>query len=336
MASAASAAARGMVYRDARSLELAGRVTTATLCTTGTVTEGNPELVEFNTVDRTPMEPLLALVAGAEFAAGAHPLAQGIRHYAQTHGVEAITVRRAEFVPGRGVTAVTPGGERLVIGNRQLLLDEGISIALADTEAARAELRGHTALFVGVGGRVRAVIALRDEVRTGSRAAVQRMFDQRMEVVLMSGDHRPTVETLAKNLDVTHVKAELLPAERGEEVRRLADSGGLVATIGRPPTDIDALTAAHVPVRLGDAGAGASDRGVSLATIDLRDAASALWIARATRVEVNRALMLSVIAGGMLVAGAAMGWVVPALAAWLSVSVDAFVLPTAARLLRPH
>src|SRR5690606_18098970 len=164
-------------------------------------------------------------------------------------------VRRATFSPGRGVTAVAPSGQPLVIGNRGLLLEAGVSVAVADADAARAEERGHTVVFVGLDGRVRALISLRDEDRVGARAAVQRLIDLGIEVVLVSGDHRGTVEALARHLDITHVKAELLPDEQGAEIRRLRETGGVVAVVGRPGHDDAALGAADVPVVLGAAGA---------------------------------------------------------------------------------
>lgn len=333
LAAAASAAHRGIIFRTPRSLERAGQVTTTALCTSGTVTEGTPELVEVETLDDQPAQPLLALAAGVEGAAGDHPVALGIRDYTTRHGILPEPVRRATVIPGRGLTAVAPSGENIVIGNRALLLQQGISVAIADADAMRAESRGHTAVFLGLGGRVRAVLQLRDELRVGARAAVQRMFDQRMEVLLLSGDHRTTVEALAKPLDVTHVKAELLPDERGEEVRRLCESGAVVATIGRHPSDNAALGAAHVPIHIGAAGASVSERGIALTTNDLRDASSALWIAGAARREARRTLLLAVAGGSLLVALSSFGWLPPTFAALLSLGIDAYSLPTAQRLL---
>lgn len=337
VAAAASGGARGIVFHDARALEDAGRIVTAALCSSGTVTEGAPEVVEIHVIegsdDDAEERSILALAAGAEAASEDHALSQALRRYASSRGVRPSPVRRAIHHPGRGVTAQTSEGT-LVIGNRTLLLNEGVSVALADAAAARAEDRGYTALFVGLAGKVRAVIALRDEMHVGSRAAVQRMFDQRIEVVLLSGDHRGTIESIARHLDVSHVKAGLLPHERGTEVRKLRESGGLVAVVGRHRHDDAALESADVPVVLGAAGGPDTERGIALATGDVRDAASALWIARAARAEALRGVLIAVGGGAPLLAGAALGWIVPAAAALFAVAIDAFVLPVGARLLR--
>ncbi len=336
VAAAAGACARGIVFHDARTLENAGRIVTAALCTSGTITEGKPEVIEVDLIGEggePELNTLLALVAAAEAIVEDHPIARALRRHASSRGIEPTPVRRPVHHPGRGITAQTSQGA-LVVGNRALLLDEGVSVALADAAAMCAEERGYTAVLVALAGRVRAVIALRDEVHVGSRAALQRLFDQRIEVVLLSGDHRSTVEVIARQLDVTHVKAELVPNEQAAEVRRLRESGGLVAVIGRRGHDDAALAAADVPVVLGAAGAPEGERAIALATDDVRDAASALWIARAARSEALRGVLLSVGAGMPLLAVAALGWVVPATAALLAIAIDAVALPAGARLLR--
>lgn len=336
VAAAAAASARGIVFHDARTLENAGRVVTAALCTSGTITEGQPEVVEIDLVGaggEVDADALLALVAGAEAVCQDHPIARALRRHASGRGLTPVRVRRPVHHPGRGITAQTPQGP-LIVGNRGLLLSEGVSVALADATAARAEERGYTALLVSLAGRVRAVIALRDELHVGSRAALQRLFDQHIEVVLLSGDHRSTVEVLARQLDVSHVKAELLPEERATEVRRLRDSGGLVAVIGRRGHDDAALAAADIPVVLGAAGAPEGERAIALATDDIRDAASALWIARAAREKALRGVLVSIGVGAPLLAGAALGWVPPGIAALFALAIDGFALPVGPRLLR--
>ncbi len=334
VAAAAAAASRGIVFPDGRVLEDAGRVGAVAIATSGTVTEGRPEVVEVHVVGEGDEPTLLSLCAAAEAAIEPHPIGRAIRRYAQQHRFPTKTVRRAQLHPGRGLSASTAEGETLLVGNRALLLDHGVSVALADAEATRAEERGHTTVFVGLGGRVRAVLALRDDVRVGSRAAMQRFFDQRQVVVLVSGDHRATVEAIAKHLDVALVKAELPPDERGEEVARLGSATGVVAAVGCLGDDESILHKADVPVVLGAAGSPQADRGVALTTDDLRDAAAALWIAQAARQEAVRGVTLSVVVGAPMVVGAALGWIGPALAAVVAVGLDAYVLPAGGRLLR--
>lgn len=334
IAAAAAAASRGIVFPDARVLEDAGRVGGVAVATSGTVTEGRPEVVEVHVLGEADEPTLLALCAAAESGVESHPIGRAIRRYVRQHRFPSRSVRRAQLHPGRGLSAITPEGETFLLGSRTLLLEHGVSVALADEEATRAEERGHTTLFVGLGGRVRAVLALRDDVRVGSRAAMQRFFDQRQVVVLVSGDHRATAEGIARHVDVALVKAELTPDERGEEVARLGTTTGLVAAVGRLHDDESILHAADVPVVLGAAGSPQAERGVALTSDDLRDAASALWIAQAARLESVRGVALSTVVGAPVLVGAALGWIGAAAAALVAVSLDAIVLPAGARLLR--
>jgi len=334
VAAGATAAERGITFSDARTLDRAGRTTVAALCSHGVITEGEPEVVEIHSVGDEPWEPILALAAGAESAVPDHPIGAALRRFGERRGIEPAVVRRAEHLPGRGVTAVTPSGEQLVVGSRALLLEQGVGVALADGDAQRAEERGHTVIFVGLDGRARGVISLRDEDRLGARAAVQRLMDLSIEVVLLSGDHRGTVEALARPLDITHVKAELLPEERGQVVSNLREAGGQVAVVGRAGVDDAALSAADVPVVLGAAGAGAGDRAVTLTNTDPRDAAAALWIARAARRAAWRAALVAAVGGGVAILLAATGLAVPAAAALIALGIDAYALPSASRLLR--
>jgi P-type E1-E2 ATPase len=334
VAAAAIAGARGIVFQSARALDRAGRVTYAALCGHGTITDGQPEVVEMHALDGGSGDALIALAAAAESAAEPHAIARAIRLFAEARGVPAESVRRTAYLPGRGVTAVAPSGEALVIGSRQLLLDEGVSVAVADADAARAETRGRTAIFLGLGGHVRAVLSLEDELRPGARAAVQRLVDLGIEVVLLSGDHRGTIETLAKGLGIDHIKAELVPEERGAEVKRLRESGGAVATVGRPLHDDAALAAADVPVVLGAAGGPAGEHAIALVAEDVRDAAAALWIARAARQAAYRDSALATIGGMALVGLGAGGYVAPGVIAIAAIALDAWALPAGARLLR--
>jgi len=330
---ALSAARRGIFFPDAATLDRAGRVAFCTLSTRGQLTEGRPAVVDLLPVEDASVERAIALAAGVEAAVGDHPIARGILRYADRHHVAPAQVRRSLHVPGRGVTGVGPEGEEIVLGNRQLLLAAGVSVAMADAEAAPVEATGKTVLFLGAGGHVRAVLVLSDRPRPGARAAVQRLFDLGIDVVLLSGDHRGTVEVFARDLDLVDVRAELTPEERGEEVRRLRGASGPVAATGIPAHDDAVLRAADVPIALDAAGGPAGDRGIALTSKDLRDAAGALWIARAARGVSRRATYGSVALGAVVALVAAVGLVGPGLAALLGLALDATTLTLGNRLL---
>jgi P-type Cu+ transporter len=331
---AATAGARGIVFQSAGALDQAGHVSLIAMAPNRTLTEGTPEVVEAHFMGDGDGTDVLALAAAAELAVGDHPIARAIGGFAATKGVTSVDIRRAVSVPGRGVTALAPNGDEVVIGSRRLLLDHGISVASADADATRAEAAGRTAVFVSVAGRVRAVLTLQDHLRVGARAAVQRMFDMGLEVVLLTGAQRGPIEELATGLDIAHVKAELLPEERGHEVRSLREAGARVAVVGYPGEDDAALAAADVGVALAAAGGPAGDKAIALVSEDVRDAAAALWIARAARNAAMSSAQACGVGFAVIVGAAAAGLIEPAIAAVFALAVDAYSVRAGARLLR--
>ena len=141
-----------------------------------------------------------------------------------------------------------PNGERLLIGNRRLLVEDGISIAGLEALAAQHEEQGHTVVFVSLGTRLSGLVVLRNAIRPGARAAVQRLFDLGLQVYFLSGDHRATADAIAAKLDIEHVKADLSPEEGAREVARLGESGALSAVIGKPSVDGSWLDAAGIAI----------------------------------------------------------------------------------------
>ncbi len=335
VAAAAAAAARGVAFRDGKGLEDAGRVTTCAFCMSGTVTEGLPAVIDVKHArDPKEMHRVLELAGGAErMLDSAGPIGEAIISYAKDREIKLERMRRATYQAGRGVSAITMERTPVLVGNRQLLLEAGVSIAAAEELAGQAERRGESTIFVSHDDRLEGFLVLRDAVRAGARAAVQRLFDQDIEVVLLSGDHRTSVVSLAKQLDVAHVKAELGPVERGHEVARLSAAGTRVACVGAPSIDPDALVAARVPVALRAAGDSEVSHAIALSGDDVRDAASALWMARAARTEAVRGVFVAIGLGAALMTGAAFGWIPPAGAALATLALDAFALPAGSRLL---
>jgi P-type E1-E2 ATPase len=278
-------------------------------------------------------DELTALALGAESAVEEHPIARAIARYADAHQIAPATLRRVAYQRGFGVSALVEGGGALVLGNRQALLNAGVSVAVADREAQRAEAMGRSVVFMAVGGRVRALFVLEDLVRPEARAAVQTLIDLDIEVVLLGGDHRATIEALAKPLDITHIKAELSAAERAEEVTRLREAGMSVAVIGRAPEDELAFATADVALTL-DAAGGVHEGDIAVGSDDLRDACDALVLSQHTRRNVQALLRVAVVGGLALATVSALAVGHPALTLALALAIDAWALPSPVRLLR--
>lgn len=333
-AGALASARRGMFFGSARSLRDAGRAGTTAILLRGALTAGEAIVQHVHRLGSMDPDDVIALGAAAEEAAEDHPIARAIRTYAKEHDLTPATVRKEHVQPGLGVTAVTPHGVSVVIGRRQLLLDEGISVATADSDAAHIENQGLTPIFIAIGGHVEALLAILDPIHVGARDAVQRIADLPCEVVILSGDDRRTVERIASTLGAVRVKAPLLPHERVIEVRGLRETGGVTAAIGRGGDDDAVLAAAHVPISLRLMGTALEDRGAVVVSRDVRDAAGALWIARAVRRSTWRSIGTCLLVGMLVVVGAASGWMTPVAAALIGLGTEAWTLRAGSRLLR--
>ena len=283
----------GVVYKDAAAFDDAGRATVCVLCSRGTVMMGEPEIVALESLGVASEGRVLALAAGAE-AASTHPFASAILRAARAREERAENVRSATVHPGLGVTALAANGERLVVGSRALLLRERVSVAIADARVTELESQARSVLLVALAGKLIGLVALQDGLRPGARAAVQRLLDAKLEPVLLSGEARETCETIGRTLDIEHIRPEVLPSDRGTEVRSLGEGGQVVAVLGHPSTDDAALGAADVSVALGAAGSTPGEWSVSLASNDVRDAARALSLARDARDRAKVAMSIGI------------------------------------------
>lgn len=304
---------RGIAFRTADALDRAGKVSSVVFCARGTLLLGEPEVANIEAVGNFEPHDVLAMVAGAESGAN-HPVATAVLRAARARSVRPDGVRSPNVQAGLGVTAIASNGQPLVVGSRALMLRERISVAMAEQRIIDFEAMGRSVLLVALGGRLIGVVGLQDGLRPGARAAVQHLLDVSVEPVLISGDARETCEALGRALDIEHIRPELLPGERGDEVRRLAESGATVAVVGQSPVDDAALSAADVSIALAAAGSSSAEWSVELASDDVRDAASSIRIAHECRRDARNALAVAIAPSLAAALVVAFGLAPPALA----------------------
>lgn len=289
---------RGISLRTPDAIDTAGRITASVFCARGTLLLGEPEIASLEAFGQVGTQRVLELAAGAQNGS-AHPTATAVLRAARQRGIRPDAVRSPNRKPGLGVTAIASDGQPLVVGSRGLMLREHISVALAEQKISDLEALGQTVLLVAIGGRLAGMLGLQDGLRPGARAAVQHLLDVGIEPILLSGDTRETCEAIGRALDIDHVRPEIMPQERGDEIRRLTEGGAVVAVIGRSPVDDAALGNADVSVSLATAGSGSAEWQFQLASDDVRDASFAIRLAHRCRSEVRLGLALSVGAAGL-------------------------------------
>jgi cation transport ATPase len=294
---AMSAARQGIAFHDAKVLDRAGAVSIAVFCSRGTLLLATPELIAVEGLGRTSAETVFALAAGA-LSSVAHPNAQALYRAAQARNIVADAVRNHDHLPGLGVTAVSATGQSLVVGNRALMLKQKISVASAEQRLLDLEARGLSVLLAALDQRLIGFVALQDGVRRGVRAAVMELHEAHIEPVMLSGDARETCEAVGKAIGIDHIRPEVLPAERSNEIKRLRDAGAVVAVIGKSPADVAALAAADVSIGLGAAGSTVPGIGIALAADDPQAAARALTLARTTKLALRGLLLAILLPGG--------------------------------------
>jgi Cu+-exporting ATPase len=280
----------GILIRGAEVLERTGKATVALLDKTGTVTEGRMSLAGVAAGDGVDPDRLLALAASLEDASE-HPVARAVADGARDRGLALSPAETFTNLPGQGV-AGRVGGHELLVGSTRLLEGRGWAVPAAVQDAAdAARAAGRIAVVAGWDGRARGVLAVADQVKPGSRAAVERLRALGLETVLLTGDHQATASTVAGELGVDGVAAELLPADKVAEVRRRQQAGQVVAMVGDGVNDAPALAQADVGVALGggtDVAVEASD--LTLVGGDPGGVADAVALSRETYATIKQNL----------------------------------------------
>ena len=271
----------GLLIKGPEILESTRQVDTIVLDKTGTVTSGRMALVDITTTDASREDVLR--IAGALEDASEHPIAQAIARAARDELGDLPAVEGFSNREGLGVEGVVDG-HGVQIGRPSLMTEWSLRIpAELDTARANAEAAGRTAVIAAWDGEVRAVLTVADTVKPTSAEAVASLKALGLRPVLLTGDNEITARTVAAEVGIEEVIAEVLPSEKADVIRRLQSEGRVVAMVGDGVNDAPALAAADLGLAIGtgtDVAIEAAD--LTLVSGDLRAAADAIRLSRAT------------------------------------------------------
>jgi Cu+-exporting ATPase len=309
-------AENGILIKGAESLELAHKLQTIVLDKTGTLTQGKPTVTDFVTVGGTANGNelnLLKLVASVE-RNSEHPLAEAVVRYASSQEIEPEDATEFEAIAGSGVQGKV-SGQLVQIGTQRWMEELDINTQALQQHKQHWEYLGKTVIWIAVDGKIQGLMGISDALKPSSVGAVRALQKLGLEVVMLTGDNRPTAETIAREVGIQRVLAEVRPDQKAATVQKLQSEGKIVAMVGDGINDAPALAQADVGIAIGtgtDVAIAASD--ITLISGDLQGIVTAIQLSHATIRNIRQNLFFAFIynvAGIPIAAGVlfpVLGW----------------------------
>lgn len=277
-------AERGILIKDAESLEIANKVKIVVFDKTGTLTNGKPVVTDVIAANHIQVDEVLKL-AGSLEKGSEHSLAEAIVKEAEKQKISLLPVSNFLAIPGYGVQGVV-NGKSLMFGNRRLMEKENISLQPINSYLTDLESGGKTVMLLAVDKQLSALVAVADTLKESAVSGIQALQKQRIEVVMLTGDNARTAQAIGQKLGITRIIADVLPDQKETEIRKLQNglpAGRQVAMVGDGINDAPALAIADVGIAMGtgtDVAIEAAD--ITLVNKDLSSVTSAIQLSKKT------------------------------------------------------
>ncbi|KKX29430.1 heavy metal translocating P-type ATPase [Rhizobium sp. LC145] len=243
------AAELGILFRKGEALQSLREADVVALDKTGTLTKGRPELTDLVVRDGYTVAEVLRLVASVE-ALSEHPIAEAIVAAAKHEAIGLQPVTDFQATPGFGIEGIVDG-RKVLVGADRALKKAGIDVSEVAAKAAALGDEGKSPLYAAVDGKLAAIIAVSDPVKETTPAAIKALHALGLKVAMVTGDNKRTADSIARQLGIDEVVAEVLPEGKVDAVKRLRTGGRKVAFIGDGINDAPALTEADVGLAVG-------------------------------------------------------------------------------------
>jgi Cu+-exporting ATPase len=313
MAGSGRAAEFGILFKGGEHLESAHRITTVVLDKTGTLTRGEPVLTDILPVG-IEEDAFLELIGSAE-KRSEHPLAVAIVTGISEKGIQTVETDEFESVPGHGIRAVVKG-KVVLAGTETFLSKRGVELTAEVLKRKYfLEEKGKTVMVVAVDGTFAGMVAVADTLKDTSRNAVSRLRDMGIEVYMITGDNERTARAIAEEAGIDNILAEVLPEGKSDQIKKLQDSGKIVAMVGDGINDAPALATADIGISLGTGTDVAIETGdITLMRGDLTSIADAMMMSRKTMTNIKQNLFWALAYNSLGIPVASMGFLAPWLA----------------------
>jgi len=332
------AAEMGVLFRKGDALQSLQEAKIVALDKTGTLTLGRPELTDLSVADGFDKDDVLQLVASVEVTSE-HPIAEAIVRAAKAREINLSKIEDFSSITGFGVQA-SVDGKVILIGADRFMKREDVSLGTLLAEGEALGKKGKTPLYAAIDGKIAAVIAVTDPIKDSTPEAIAALHKLGLKVAMITGDNQGTADAIARDLDIDHVVAEVLPEGKVAALEALRADGKKLAFVGDGINDAPALAVADVGIAIGtgtDVAIEAAD--VVLISGDLKGVVNAFKISQRTMSNIHQNLfwafsyntLLIPVAAGVLypVTGLLLS---PVLAAGAMALSSVFVLTNALRL----
>jgi Cu+-exporting ATPase len=277
----------GILIKGGEPLETVLGVDAVVLDKTGTITTGEPEVTGLVAVEDVKEEDLLTIAASIE-SGSEHHLAEALVKYARSKKTRLGEVTDFVALPGKGVLGKVDG-KKVMVGNRKLLDRSGVDSADLEDKKAKLEDAGNSVVYVALEGRAIGLVAVADTPKATSKAAVKRLKDMGLKVIMITGDNRKTADAIGKRVGIDKVLAEVLPEDKAGAIRALQEKGLKVAMVGDGINDAPALAQAEVGIAMSSGTDVAAEAGdIVLMRNDLNDVAASIELSRRTMSKIKQ------------------------------------------------
>ena len=241
----------GILFKNSVALEQAHKLTAVVLDKTGTITEGKPAVTDLvpSKLAALAKDELLRLAASAE-RGSEHPLGEAIVTAARAKGLALSEPAGFESIAGHGIVATVDDHE-LLLGNLRLMEQKSVNLNGLGPKADALQKEAKTAMWLAVDGQANALIAVADTIKEGSKEGIATLKEMGLQVVMMTGDNEATAQSIAAEVGVDRIFAEVLPHQKAEYVKQLQSEGFNVGMVGDGINDAPALAQADVGMAIG-------------------------------------------------------------------------------------